>query len=149
MTYSEDAAGCPEVLKISAPPGYGEFGAGERHGSYEKTWSSKNGELTRFVVAALTPCQGAGRLEVWFGADDGQRFVRKFLTRYSVDDPENPESWLTQELTKVVGQAAKEASRLTEGDLRETRSVPPAVSETQFDAIAAVLGRLPEGPGSA
>lgn len=114
-----------DAFKVATTPqGYECFGSGERHGSYEWTWSRKYyGGLTRFIVVTLTPpleppplqC----RLEVWMGAHgDDERFGRYLVAQWDgVDPKKSDEEPLKKKLSSAVAEAAARANLLVLGDL--------------------------------
>lgn len=98
----------------------------ERHGSWEWSFHHKRAGLDRFVVIALTslPEQiGASvrpySLEVFAGADDGNRFVRRLVRESRFVDtgtvPPQFEEWLKD----TVADAAGLADRLTPAELED------------------------------
>jgi hypothetical protein len=108
------------------PGGYALQGkGGERHGSWEWTYYKESG-LHRFVIVAFTPMPGevgVGQppyyVEVFAGADDDSRFVRRLVraTRYLDAKTEDVTSFLKDWLTACLEDASNTATQLTSGDL--------------------------------
>jgi hypothetical protein len=105
----------------------------ERHGSWE--WVAyRRDSLNRFVILALTepeqglpfPIQGYS-VELWAGADDGQRYCRDLVSRFTL-----PPLLLADEghfllLRELLRTAVTRADALTSADLKESYLASRAV----------------------
>ena len=115
---------------VGGPVGWEKFGKGERHGSHEWTWSpTKDDGIALFVALAITPEQQPSLcgVEIWAGAEDGERFVRHLVAQFSGVKPqticEEPvKTWIRE----AVSEGAAHALAFTLGDLTEVRYRIPA-----------------------
>lgn len=110
--------------------GYEAFERGERHGSSEWTWHKPKEKLHKFVVLAATPeaLTAQYSVEVWAGADDGERFARSLRASFDrvelrtlKDLTEMP---LLGMLTDALKKAATFANQMSAGDLVNRRDIP-------------------------
>jgi len=112
------------------PQGYELFsGFGNRHGSWEATFSRQHGNITEFISLDLTSLSAppVGRplsynVEVWIDAEQADKFCRRMVGQLSVtDDHLNAQDFL-QKLSALLNTAASVGNNLTSADLDGTYS---------------------------
>lgn len=96
----------------------------ERHGSWEWSFYKKANELNRFVLVALTslpstPAEPLYSLEVWAGADDGNRFTRHLISDLRTVASESYKSQLSSCLEAPLLRAISTAESFKPADLTE------------------------------
>jgi len=106
----------------------------ERHGSWE--WVAyRRDNLNRYVILALTeleqgpplPMARAYGVELWAGADDGQRYWRGLVSRFSLmTAPFVIEEEYVQ-LQRLLKAALTRADSLTAAELRDSYLPPRAL----------------------
>jgi hypothetical protein len=99
----------------------------ERHGSWE--WVAyRQDNLNRFVILALTeteqgsplPIARAYSVELWAGADDGQRYWRDLVSRFTLAPFFLVEEGHLVQLQQLLRASVTRADALTSADLRES-----------------------------
>lgn len=109
---------------------YNLFGEGERHGSWEATWGKKdNGdsEFKRYVTIALTPLSETPgvvgyTLELWSGADNGVRYVRRLMSQFAgISEKDFFKPPLCESIRQSLKSVISSTDFLTEGDLTDIR----------------------------
>lgn len=73
------------------------------------------GDLDRFVLLTLTEAPGWCDLELWAGAEDGARFVRRLVGQLDV----RPEQLEDPAVGELLGRALELAGHLQRSDLVE------------------------------
>ena len=130
-----------EILDRIAVGELKEIAKGERHGSYERTWSITMRhdlfDLSHFLTVAITPVESPERprIELWIGVDDGERFRRELVARFEgVDLTRSDLEPLKSELQTAVRQAEVYALRLPLNvpSRIDTRLKTPTASEPRL-----------------
>lgn len=88
---------------------------GERHGSWEQVLHKQASGLDRFVVIALTLVDETDTLEIWAGAEEGNRFVRQLINKFSSTSFDG----LHDEIRESLDVAMDYAERVKSADLVE------------------------------
>ena len=103
------------------------------HGSYEWIWTSQDPDgLARFVTLAITREDGpwSHQVEVWAGADDDRRFVRRLVAHFGgVNLSMVNEEPVRSQIQGALIEGTKHASMLEPGDLTESRPVRAGVDK--------------------
>jgi hypothetical protein len=107
----------------------------ERHGSWE--WvACRPDDLNRYVIVALTemeqgppfPMARAYDVELWAGADDGQRYWRGLVSRFSLmTTPFFMAEEQHVQLQRLLKAAITRADSLTTADLSDSYLPPRAL----------------------
>jgi len=88
------------------------------------------GDLDRFVFLTCTEASGFCDLELWAGAEDGSRFVRRLVGQLDVRPEHLQDPVVGQRAGELLGRALELAGHLQQSDLVE------AYLPTQFGAGA-------------
>lgn len=134
------------------PTKYGEFGLGDRHGSYEVTWGRKDDNgLTRFVTVSVTPPPAdeatLHRVEVWAGATSEDRFARYLvfywdgLTTPRLED----DAKIKTAIKAAIEEARNRADGLPPSDLTHTMESRAQPDQAKLEELSTVLGTAPKG----
>ena len=105
--------------------------AGEKHGSWVWMAHSEKGKLhkgvNRFVTLAVTPIASSYEVEIWAGADNDARFVRRLVGALGVRNENSQQAPVVDRMKRYLNQAVVQAESLQASDLTETclPSVPP------------------------
>lgn len=109
---------------ICEPLGFRLLDLGDRHGSWEWMFSKRRADLDCFVSVALTRLSEAvppspwHAVEVWAGADDGNRFVRRLVLDFRAS--ESAQNEVRAKLEDSLVRATKLAESFRVADLAET-----------------------------
>jgi hypothetical protein len=136
-----------EILKGIKVQELEDLGIAERHGSYERTWSiTMRDDLSRFLTVAITPVESPERprIEVWIGADNGERFRRELVSCFERVDLTRPDlEPLKSELQNAINHAEWAVFRISgldRSDRPHTRFTTPTV---QHPSLVDGLGQEP------
>lgn len=90
----------------------------DRHGSWEIALH-RPGDLDRFVSLTFTETPGLYDLELWAGAEDGARFVRRLVAQLGVRWEQLEDPALIERVRDLLGRAMELAGDLQVSDLAE------------------------------
>ena len=124
----------PKGFHLLDPVPESPGGASERHGSWDWTFCKKGGALKRFVSVALTsqpefvgaPSASLYLVEVWAGADDDDRYIRRLTSEFQTSESEIGRQVVQGKLREGLQYAMAVAERLTSADLSESHLRPRA-----------------------
>jgi hypothetical protein len=85
----------------------------DRHGTWEVVFHKHSEDLDRFVSLTLTETSRCLDLELWAGADDGIRFVRRRVGHLNVSNAD------LEHVESLIDAALEAADHLQPADLTE------------------------------
>ena len=107
-------------------------GFSERHGAWETTYYRKKrfsrgleeDELNRYIVLAVLsfpplPDTVSYRVELWVGADDGTRFVRRLESQFAIGEAEFKAINVSEQIGPWLKHALKAAKEIRSSELTE------------------------------
>jgi len=77
------------------------------------------GDLDRFVFLTFTEAPGSCNLELWAGAEDGARFVRRLVGQLDIRPERLEDPAVGQRVGDLLGRALELAGHLQQSDLVE------------------------------